>query len=518
MKKLVLVTVLCLAVTAGAYEGYSPLATGGAGGTTVHVTNTADSGSGSLRAAVAGLSGSPTIIVFDVAGVICVGSEIRISKANVTIDGSTAPGDGITLAGAPGTMFGIDVDGDANVIISHVRFRNAGLEDLQIWEGGKIIIDHCSMTGCGDGALDINTGNHVVVSRCLFGGCTEVHKAHGTYISAHHNLYTWNNRRQPRIFGGGPYWDFRNNVVEFWTNTGTNCLVSDAINIKNNWYGDPGAGASCNAGFWSINDCTNVYTNGNYSNCGQNIDAFGNKGSPNTEPSVTTTSAAVAYSSVLADVGAQPTDAIDQYYIDGGGLNPPAVGSCGGGSSGGGGGGEATFTSPDGTDGYVIESTETSGVGGTYKTTATYIGDSASRQQYRAILSFDTSSIPDGATITSATLTMRRLGKGGDAGVNLGTITVDIKNGYFGAQSGVRADDFAAAASASGVATMPYPAANGDYSEAALNSSGRSNVNKTGLTQFKIRFTTDDDNDSTADYLNIYDTGSPPTLAVIWSD
>ena len=44
------------------------LATGGAGGTVVNVTNLNDSGTGSFRAAVAGLSGSPTIIRFTVGG------------------------------------------------------------------------------------------------------------------------------------------------------------------------------------------------------------------------------------------------------------------------------------------------------------------------------------------------------------------------------------------------------------------------------------------------------------------
>jgi hypothetical protein len=67
------------------------------------------------------------------------------------------------------------------------------------------------------------------------------------------------------------------------------------------------------------------------------------------------------------------------------------------------------------------------------------------------------------------------------------------------------------------VATLPYPAANGDWSSGALNSTGRSNINKTGLTQIKIRFTLDDDNDGTADYLNIYDgTTSNPKLEVAW--
>ena len=171
--------------------------------------------------------------MFDVGGVICVSSEIRITKANVTLDGATAPAPGITLANG-GTNLGIDVDGDANVIIKHMRFRNAPVQNLQIWEGGKITVDHCSFSGSGDGALDINTANHMIISRCIFGGNTEVHKAHGSYISAHHNLYGWNNRRQPRIFGAGPYWDFRNNVMEFWTNSGTNVLVSDAVNIVNN--------------------------------------------------------------------------------------------------------------------------------------------------------------------------------------------------------------------------------------------------------------------------------------------
>jgi len=515
MKKLVLVTVLCLAVTAGAYEGYSPITSGGDAGAVVHVTNLADSGAGSLRAVIAGLSGNQRI-VFDVGGIICVTSEMRIGKTNITVDGSSAPSPGITLVGTGGYNSLIGLKAGNDVIIKHLRFRNSGAEGIQIWEGNRVIIDHCSVTGVGDGAIDMNVGSNIIISRCLFGGNVECHKAHCSYVSVHHNLYGWNNRRQPRIYGGGPYWDFRNNVIEYWTNSGTNCLQSDAINIINNWYGDPSPMAGCTSGFWSINDCTNVYTNGNYSNCGQNIDAFGNKGTPNTEPGVTTTSAAVAYSSVLADCGAQPTDSIDQYYIDGGGTNPPAVGSCGGGSSGGGGGGgEATFTSPDAKDGYVIETTETSGVGSVYKTTTTYMGDSSSRQQYIAFVHFDSSSIPDGATITSATLSLKRASAGGTP-TTLGNITVDIKNGYYGASDVLRGEDFAWASSATNVATLTYPASNNTFAEGDLNSSGRSNINKTGVTQFKVRFTLDDDNDSTSDYLNFYDTGSPPTLAVVW--
>ena len=49
-----------------------------------------------------------------------------------------------------------------------------------------------------------------------------------------------------------------------------------------------------------------------------------------------------------------------------------------------------------------------------------------------------------------------------------------------------------------------------------LSSTGRAQINKTGVTQFKIRFATDDDNDTTGDYLNIYDTTTMPSLAVTW--
>jgi hypothetical protein len=182
-----------------------------------------------------------------------------------------------------------------------------------------------------------------------------------------------------------------------------------------------------------------------------------------------------------------------------------------------GGGSSGTYYSLDTKDGTVIESSETSGVGGTYKTTYSYVGDAASDKQQITILHFDTSAIPDGATITSATLAIRRLGKGGDpTNPSLGTITVDIKNGYYGTSDALAAADFEAASSATNVTTIPYPTSNGQWVEGTLNSSGRSNINKTGVTQFKIRFTLDDNDDGAADYLNIYDSGDPPQLDVTW--
>ena len=196
-------------------------------------------------------------------------------------------------------------------------------------------------------------------------------------------------------------------------------------------------------------------------------------------------------------------------------LPGPITGDLWNFTTAGGGGSQGSYLGVDAKDGWVRESTETSGIGGGYSTTATYLGDTASKQQYIGVLHFDTSAIPDGATITAATLTITRLGVSGTP-TNLGTITVDIKNGYYGASDGLRAEDFEAASSATNVATIPYPASNGTAVSGTLNSTGRAQINKTGVTQFKIRFTTDDDNDATADYLNIYDSSNNPKLDVTW--
>ena len=75
-------------------EGHGRYVTGGRGGQVIHVTNLNDSGAGSFRKAVSG--SCKKIVVFDVAGVIALKSDINIG-ANTTILGQTAPAPGITL-------------------------------------------------------------------------------------------------------------------------------------------------------------------------------------------------------------------------------------------------------------------------------------------------------------------------------------------------------------------------------------------------------------------------------------
>jgi PKD repeat protein len=184
-----------------------------------------------------------------------------------------------------------------------------------------------------------------------------------------------------------------------------------------------------------------------------------------------------------------------------------------------------TFTSVNAEDGWLLESSETSGVGGSLSATANStsslrIGDDSGRKQYRSVVSFDTSALPDGATIISATLRLKR-GTISQNPSGLGAINVDIQGtSGFGGATALATGDFHAAASATGVATMSYPTSNGTWSTGALNATGLANINKTGKAQFRVAFATDDDNDNKADYLGLYSgeasAGNQPELIIVY--
>jgi hypothetical protein len=186
-----------------------------------------------------------------------------------------------------------------------------------------------------------------------------------------------------------------------------------------------------------------------------------------------------------------------------------------------------TFYSVGAHDGYVDESSETSNIGGTNSATANTgtalrAGDTGAKKQRKSIVSFDTSSLPDACTITAATLKLKR-GGGIGTPTSLGSLCADIKNAAagFGTSINLENTDFEAAATASAVATLSYPATTNAWSTGSLNSSGLSAVNKTGHTQFKVRFATDDDNDTADDYLGFYSgenasTTNKPVLEVTY--
>ena len=90
---LLLVPSICFALAnyPGA-EGYGTETVGGRGGTVYVVTNTNDSGAGSLREACT--AAGPRIVVFQTGGTITLASNIAITNPYITIAGQTAPGGG----------------------------------------------------------------------------------------------------------------------------------------------------------------------------------------------------------------------------------------------------------------------------------------------------------------------------------------------------------------------------------------------------------------------------------------
>lgn len=168
-----------------------------------------------------------------------------------------------------------------------------------------------------------------------------------------------------------------------------------------------------------------------------------------------------------------------------------------------------TFISTSTQDGWVLETTETSEVGGTLDSTASTfrLGDSATKQQYRGILSFTTSSIPDTAVITGVSLKVKKQGAvgGGDPVSIFQGFFAEIKTGIFGTGATLQAADFQAASSKTVGPTSPV-LQSGWYTLNLVNS--KTFINKLttsgGLTQIRLRFKLDDNNNTTANYLSLY--------------
>jgi hypothetical protein len=165
-----------------------------------------------------------------------------------------------------------------------------------------------------------------------------------------------------------------------------------------------------------------------------------------------------------------------------------------------------TFRSAGAYDGWVLESSETSNMGGTMSSTATtfYVGDNAQKKQYRGILSFNTAALPDTATITKVTLKLKLQGTAGaNPFTTHGNLLVDVRKGPFGGANALRLGDFQATASKNSIGSLPKTPVSGWYTK-NLSSAAFTYINPPGVTQFRRRFTKDDDNDAVADYLKFY--------------
>ena len=223
-------------------EGFGKFATGGRGGTVYHVTTTNDTGAGSFRDAVS--VGNRTV-VFDVGGIIDYQAPRYAPKANITIAGQTAPGDGVTLYGN-----GLSFSSSHNAVVRFLRVRegingDAGTDCIGIASGHDMIFDHLSVSWGRDETFSVNASGaatNITIQSCIIAQGLQTHSAGGLIqtdggVSILRCLYIDNDTRNPKVKFKN---EFVNNVVANWETIGYNMGGDSAgdsyANAFNNYF------------------------------------------------------------------------------------------------------------------------------------------------------------------------------------------------------------------------------------------------------------------------------------------
>lgn len=219
-------------------EGGGAAVTGGDGGSIYRVTrlddgldpNTGLPQAGTLRYAV-NQTGVRRVL-FSVAGTIHLTSELRIKTGSITIDGQSAPGDGICIADYP-----LVINAD-NVIVRFLRVRlgdvsNTESDAVSVNNAMGVVLDHLSCSWSVDECVSCYGNENFTMQYCIVSESLKesVHGkgSHGyggiwggRNASFHHNLLAHHDSRNPRFDHDyvnhthiGPI-DFINNVVYNW--------------------------------------------------------------------------------------------------------------------------------------------------------------------------------------------------------------------------------------------------------------------------------------------------------------
>lgn len=317
-------------------EGFGAFATGGRGGYVCVVTNTNDSGAGSLRTCLK--DDEPRIVVFRTSGVIALDSNLDLAAENngLTILGQSSPG-GITITG--GSLTTNDA-GLENVIVRNLRFRPAGGGDtIGLNYVNDLILDHVDLCCSSDETLDLDRSKTVTVQWSVIQNSNNVGQAYGfllayeptSNVTFHHNFSANHyNRCGWQVHWGagtenvppaGANIEATNNVIyncDFQQifrsdGDGTASTLDANWNFKGNYVkaGPDTPGSSCIIHLGTLDNGENyVYETGNEYDDGDVFCPFSDHmlASEHGFPEVTTTSAAQAYTDVLALSGAWPRD------------------------------------------------------------------------------------------------------------------------------------------------------------------------------------------------------------------
>jgi len=235
-------------------EGGGMYTAGGRGGRVIVVTSLADHGPGTLRDACE--QGGARIVVFNVAGIIHLENPISIKAPYITIEGQSAPGDGICIAGE--TVW-IDTH---DAIVRFMRFRRGATDVTRRDDAfggnpvGNIMIDHVSGSWGLDETISmyrhvydrkgakqakLPTVNITIQNSISAESLDTYNHAFGSTIGGHNSMFArnlWANNvaRNPSVGMDGDF-NFANNVIFNWWNRsadgGDNLSL---FNFINNYY------------------------------------------------------------------------------------------------------------------------------------------------------------------------------------------------------------------------------------------------------------------------------------------
>lgn len=339
-------------------EGFGAAAVGGRGGKAIYVTNTNESGIGSLRACVE--ARGPRTCVFRTGGTITLKKEsLEITEPFLTIAGETAPGGGIALRNGPRQPRPSLEILTHDVIVRHIRLRPgphdvkaccAGAIGLYTADAHDIMLDHISASWGSDETIDSEEATNftwqwgIVSEPLLDGGPGKSDRARNMLftksgnVTVHHSLFAMGRFRNPQIKPSyqdavadlvnnvlySPEWIYvmsfgdewgavRANVVGNYKVAGDNAASDRMVHL----FKESGKGFS-------------VYSEGNYDETyipndgGDQREALDPadwslvSASRFPAPAVRTTSAETAYQEVLARAGATrpKRDAVDARIIE----------------------------------------------------------------------------------------------------------------------------------------------------------------------------------------------------------
>ncbi len=210
------------------------------------VTNLNDSGPGSFRAACQ--AEGPRIVVFRVAGEIKLQSVIKIRNPYITIAGQTAPQGGITIRTEfefDNPLIAL-TDQVHDVTLRYLKLRLGRMggaeeeDNLTIRDASNVILDHISAEWSTDENISVTPSSSgwnvsdITIQRSIIGECLESHSTatlitrYGENdqkverVSVHHNLFAHSGHRNPRVAAKdenvftGPDVQIINNVVYNW--------------------------------------------------------------------------------------------------------------------------------------------------------------------------------------------------------------------------------------------------------------------------------------------------------------